>query len=205
MTVPHPNRRTSDVERQLSAMASARERANNPVSLLALGVLALVVGLAILGWAAYSVASARGELSRERARAAQWDQSLATIASLSQSAPDLREMYPILSFIGSDYEDIRDAMFPNEIPLLSVSTHQRKRLLPDTALEQWDIEVSSVPQGVELERFMQFINAAIAKYRDRPIFVSQLTLRPMPGSAKWNASAKISNYQVSKDFVRNDQ
>lgn len=203
MTVPPPNRRTSDVERQLSAMASARERSNNPVSLLGLGLLVLIAGLAFLAFSAYSVVGARSELSRQRNRAAQWDESLSTIASLSQSAPDLREMYPILSYIGSDFEDIRDAMFPNEIPPLNVSTHQRKRVLPDSAIEQWEIDVSSVPQGIELDRFMQFINAAVGKYRDRPIFVSQVTVRPMPGSAKWNATAKISNYQVSEEFVRN--
>lgn len=205
MTVPPPNRRTSDVERQLSAMASSRERSNNPVSLLGLGALALLVGLAFLGWSAFSLGGARRELARAQSRSAAWDQSLSTIAALTRSAPELADLYPILAFIGSDFEDIRDALFPNEVPQLSLGTHQRKRVLPDSPLEQYEIEVTSSPQGVELEKFMRFINAAIAKYRDRAIFVTRVTLRPVEGSAKWNTSTTITNYQISDEYMRSAQ
>ena len=203
MTVPPPNRRTSDVERQLAAMASSRERANNPVSFLVLGVLALVVGLGFLGWSVLSLGGARSELRGAESRAQRWDQYLATIGSLSQSAPDIRRLYPILGFIKSDLEDIRDEIWANELPTVIVGSHQRKRVIMETDLEQFEIDVNvQGGQGVELDRLLLFIDRAMMKYRDRPAFVSQLTLRPMPSSPKWSGTVKFGNYQITDDFAK---
>lgn len=202
MTTQPPNRRTSDVERQLAAMASARERANNPRSLLVLGGLALVVGLIVVIWAMISVAGARARFAGAENRAQRWAEQLATIESLSGSAPDLAELYPISSFIKSDYEGIVRQMWPNQIPQLSVGTHQRRRTIPDSAIEQWEIEVNSNATGVELDRFMQFINAAIEKQGQKPTFVSHISLVPVPSSANWRATTRIGMYQVSLESLR---
>jgi len=156
-----------------------------------------------LGWSALSVGGARGEFAKAESRAQRWDEHLATIGSLSQSAPDFRRLYPILGYIKSDLEDLRNEIWANELPMVAIGSHQRKRVIVETDLEQHEIDVTvQGGEGVDLDRFMEFIDRAMMKYEDRPAFVSQLTLRPMPSSAKWGGSVKFSNYQISEDFAK---
>lgn len=200
----HPlTRRTAEVERQLAALAASRERSNRPLPMVfAAGVL-LVIGLVVLLWGVMSAASARSALSRERARAARWEEHLRAIESLSQSTPDLAKLYPISAFIKSDLEKVRDAVWgttPQDAQALIISAPKLKRTFPDSPIEELFVECSS-STGVSLERLMEFLNSAIERQGDKPTFVAHLQLTPIPSSANWRTTVRIGMYQVVRELA----
>nr|AQQ75109.1 hypothetical protein [uncultured bacterium] len=151
----------------------------------------------------WSVAAARGTLARDRARAARWDEQLRTIDALSEQAPDLSKLYPYPAFLKSDLEKLVDRVWgvtPNDAKPIIVSDAKLKRAFPDSPIEERYVECTAA-SGVSLERFMQFVNGAVAWKADSPTFVSHLQLTPIQSSADWRATVRISVYQVVRELA----
>ena len=189
--------RSSDLDRQLSAMAASVDRANRPSSLLAFPLLLVAAALLVVFWSFSRLNSARAEARSELSNLNRIEQLVAAIEAETQSAIDFEALYPRKPYFASDIiASWRDAgiAFSAE-PLVGNAIEAVVLTGPSGAIRRQEVQCSITSEP--LDQILAWIDNVLRRPNLKgQVWVSSLQIRP--AGAGWGASIRFGAYEYRK-------
>ncbi len=189
--------RSSDLDRQLAAMAGSVDRANRPGSLLAFPLLLVAAALLVVFWSFSRLSSARAEARAEIRNLDRIEQLVDAIDAESNSAIDFEALYPRKPYFATDIiASWRDAGIPFSMPPL-VSDPIEAVVLSGAngTIRRQEVQCSVTSEP--LDQILQWIDNVLRRPNLKgQVWVSSLQIRPAgPG---WGASIRFGAYDYRK-------
>lgn len=186
-TLDTPGRLSADDRYELASRASAHERRARPAHLVAMGAIALMISLLVLGLAWRSEKAAARALTRAGSTAAEVERLIAQIETLQQaeSAPKGDDPFVAIPDLLSRLTQMGvEAGLQNEVPLPRSTT-------PRTEGSARLLTYPYTVRDVSLERVLAWIDMATARIPG--LSVREITLNPAPTS--WVVKVTFSRYE----------
>ncbi len=180
---------------QLSAVAGTADRANRPTHLVALGALALFAGLVFALSSYKSLSGAQSAIARAQSDTQRIDHQIALYHSLQVEETSLATYYPADPYIDTAIEGVIDPYRDEfERPPDIAPSPDRKDISGVPGLEQYELRCSARNDPIQLTS--RWISDALAEQEhcaDR-VFVSHISLSPVPSNQFWNTTFKLAWY-----------
>ena len=186
-TLDAPGRLSADDRYELASRASAHERRARPSHLVALGAIALMVSLIVLGLGWRAEKNATRALERAGSTSAQVDRLVAQIRTLEQAAAAPRgddPFVPVPDLLSRLTQMGVQAGLQNEVPL-------PRSTAPRTEGSARLLTYPYTVRDVSLERVLAWIE--MATERIPGLSVRELTLNPAPTS--WVVKVTFTRYE----------
>ncbi|MBL8744779.1 MAG: hypothetical protein JNK58_00325 [Phycisphaerae bacterium] len=183
----------AQIEAQLTALASAADRANRPASMLTFPAVLLVVALLYSAWSFRGLASSRSMATAMQNQGARVAGLIAEIKGRQKESIDLASIYPPAPFLGSQVGD-ETWKSPErgfrEPPTVSQPTSARV----DNASLISRSDVTVTVNNEEIEAIFRAADATLNHpYLKDRAFVSQAQLTPL--GTGWRATFRFSVYE----------
>lgn len=186
-TLDAPGRLSADDRYELASRASAHERRARPAHLVAMGAIALMISLIVLGFGWRAEKSATRALQRAGTTSSEVERLVAQIQTLERTASEPKgddPFVPIPDLLSRLTQMGVQAGLQNEVPLPR-STAPRTEGAARLLIYPYTV------RDVSLERVLAWID--MATERIPGLSVRELTLNPAPTS--WVVKVTFSRYE----------
>jgi hypothetical protein len=183
----------AQTEMQLSAMASAVDRANRPTSLLTVPALVLVAAFLFCMWSYRGLAAERSALRAKQSELARIDAVIRDIETEKKKGIDLEKAYPPAPYFGSYVEDVWKKDLAGQFkepPTVGQVTQGRVDTTSPLTRSEMTVTVANEPLEAILKAIEGTLNREFLKGQ---VFLSQVQLTPT--GTGWRAVARFSLYE----------
>jgi len=186
-------RRSSELETQLLAAASAADRANRP-RIFVIAPALLLIGALIFALVKYQrFVYAKDELASARAQVGELREVIAQAERWRAGRLPIDEIYQQNPFMDVNIDDLRKAMLGEDAGV-RVGQVNRRPLGLDGQLQRADVDcrITEAP----LDDVMAWVEAVEAHESLERVFVSRLDLQP--GREGWNGMIRFRGYEKAQ-------